>query len=168
MRRYLVVANQTLGGDPLLALLRGFAEEPSTFHVLVPASPPVDHLWTEAEAISIARTRLETALERFRSVGIEATGEVGDGRPLQAIDDVLARDTFDGIVLSTLPASVVEVVAARSRAPRPDLFRPAGPPRDLAARDGRRLNERSGINAARTGSGSRARCCVRDARPRGA
>lgn len=103
MRRYLVVANQTLGGDPLLALLRGFAEEPSTFHVLVPASPPVDHLWTEAEASSIARTRLETALERFRSVGIEATGEVGDGRPLQAIDDVLARDTFDGIVLSTLP-----------------------------------------------------------------
>lgn len=103
MRRYLVVANQTLGGDPLLALLRGFAEEPSTtFHVLVPASPPVDYLWTEAEAISIARTRLETALERFRSVGIEATGEVGDGRPLQAIDDVLARDTFDGIVLSTL------------------------------------------------------------------
>ncbi len=103
MRRYLVVANQTLGGDPLLALLRGFAKEPSTFHVLVPASPPVDHLWTEAEAISIARTRLETALERFRSVGIEATGEVGDGRPLQAIDDVLARDTFDAIVLSTLP-----------------------------------------------------------------
>lgn len=103
MRRYLVVANQTLGGDPLLVLLRGFAEEPSTFHVLVPASPPVDHLWTEAEAISIARTRLETALERFRLVGIEATGEVGDGRPLQAIDDVLARDTFDGIVLSTLP-----------------------------------------------------------------
>ena len=103
MRRYLVVANQTLGGDPLLALLRGFAEEPSTFHVLVPASPPVDHLWTEAEAISIARTRLETALERFRSVGIVATGEVGDGRPLQAIDDVLARDTFDAIVLSTLP-----------------------------------------------------------------
>ena len=103
MRRYLVVANQTLGGDPLLALLRRFAEEPSTFHVLVPASPPVDHLWTEAEAISIARTRLETALERFRSVGMEATGEVGDGRPLQAIDDVLARDTFDEIVLSTLP-----------------------------------------------------------------
>ena len=103
MRRYLVVANQTLGGGHLLALLRELAEEPSTFHVLVPASPPVDHLWTESESILIARTRLETALERFRSVGIEATGEVGDGRPLQAIDDVLAQDTFDAIVLSTLP-----------------------------------------------------------------
>jgi GABA permease len=103
MRRYLVVANQTLGGGHLLALLRELAEEPSTFHVLVPASPPVDHLWTEAEAIVIARTRLDTALERFRGVGIEATGEVGDGRPLQAIDDVLTRESFDAIVLSTLP-----------------------------------------------------------------
>jgi GABA permease len=103
MRRYLVVANQTLGGGHLLALLRELAEEPSTFHVLVPASPPVDHTWTDAQAIVIARTRLETALERFRAVGIEATGEVGDGRPLQAIDDALARDSFDAIVLSTLP-----------------------------------------------------------------
>jgi GABA permease len=106
MRRYLVVANQTLGGGHLLTLLRELAEEPSTFHVLVPASPPVDHLWTEAEAIVIARKRLDTALERFRAVGIEATGEVGDGRPLQAIDDVLLRDTFDAIVLSTLPPRV--------------------------------------------------------------
>jgi hypothetical protein len=31
------------------------------------------------------------------------TGEVGDGRPLQAIDDVLSREPFDEIVLSTLP-----------------------------------------------------------------
>ena len=103
MRRYLVVANQTLGGGHLLALLRELAEEPSTFHVVVPATPPVDHTWTDVQAIVIARTRLETALERFRAVGIEATGEVGDARPLQAIDDALARDSFDAIVLSTLP-----------------------------------------------------------------
>lgn len=103
MRRYLVVANQTLGGGHLLTLLREFAEQPSSFHVLVPASPPADHLWTEGEANAIARTRLETALKRFRTLGIEATGEVGDGRPLQAIDDVLARESFDAIVLSTLP-----------------------------------------------------------------
>jgi len=103
MRRYLVVANQTLGGGHLLALLRELADGPSQFHVLVPATPPVDHLWTEAEAVVTARRRLDTAIERFREVGIEATGEVGDGRPLQAIDDVLAREAFDEIVLSTLP-----------------------------------------------------------------
>lgn len=103
MRRYLVVANQTLGGDHLLSLLRELSRQPSSFHVLVPATPPRDHLWTEGEARKIARRRLDDALERFRSVGIEATGEVGDERPLQAIDDVLEREDVDEIVLSTFP-----------------------------------------------------------------
>ena len=103
MRRYLVVANQTLGGDHLLSLLRDLSQQPSSFHVLVPATPPRDHLWTEGEARRIARRRLDDALERFRSVGVEATGEVGDERPLQAIDDVLEREDVDEIVLSTFP-----------------------------------------------------------------
>jgi hypothetical protein len=102
-RRYLVVANQTLGGAHLLSLLRELAEQPSSFHVLVPATPPRDHLWTEGEARTIAHRRLDDALERFRSVGIEATGEIGDERPLQALDDVLEREAFDEIVLSTFP-----------------------------------------------------------------
>ena len=103
MRRYLVVANQSLGGGHLISLLRELAEKPSTFHVLVPATPPSDHLWTEGEANAIAHRRLEIGLERFRKSGIEATGEVGDGRPLQAIDDLVARESFDEIVLSTFP-----------------------------------------------------------------
>jgi hypothetical protein len=106
VRRYLVVANQTLGGEHLLSLLHELAEEPSSFHVLVPATPPRDHLWTEGEARTIARKRLDDALERFGSEGIEATGEVGDERPLQAIDDVLEREAFDEIVLSTFPPGV--------------------------------------------------------------
>ena len=103
MRRYLVVANQTLGGDHLLSLLRELAEQPSTFHVLVPATPPSDHLWTEGEAQTTARRRLEIALERFGAAGLDVTGEIGDPRPLEAIDDVLTREPFDEIVLSTLP-----------------------------------------------------------------
>ena len=107
MRRYLVVANQTLGGPHLLSLLRELARTPCTFHVLVPASPPADHSWTESEARAIARKRLETALERFRTLGAEeVTGEVGDPRPIQAIADVMAREPFDEIVLSTLPPRV--------------------------------------------------------------
>lgn len=104
MRRYLVVANQTLGGGHLLSLLRELAEQPSIFHVLVPATPPPDHLWTEGEAQVVARRRLEIALERFGNAGLNATGEIGDGRPLEAIDEVLAREPFDEIVVSTLPA----------------------------------------------------------------
>jgi hypothetical protein len=104
MHRYLVVADQTLGGPPLLSLLRELARTPCTFHVLVPASPPAEHSWTESEARAIAPKRLETALERFKTLGAEeVTGEVGDPRPIQAIDDAMARGPFDEIVLSTLP-----------------------------------------------------------------
>ena len=106
MRRYLVVANQTLGGVHLLSLLRELAEQPSSFHVLVPATPPRDRLWTEGEARTIAHRRLDDALERFRSVGIEATGEVGDEHPLQAIDDALEGEDFDEIVISTFPPGI--------------------------------------------------------------
>ena len=67
MGRYLVVANKTLAGGHLVSTLRKLsAREPCHFHVLVPATPPPYHMWTEGEARGIAQRRLDTALERFR------------------------------------------------------------------------------------------------------
>lgn len=108
MRHYLVVANQTLGGERLAAKLRELAAEgPCALHILVPATPPRDHAFrTEGEGLAVAERRLAAALERFASFGAEVTGEVGDPRPLDAIRDVLRRQRFDAIVLSTLPAGV--------------------------------------------------------------
>lgn len=108
MRRYLVVANRTLGGGHLVSKLRELASHgPCAFHVLVPASPPSDHPWTEAEARALAGSRLRVALERFGAIGVEVDGEVGDEHPVDAIADVLGRgETFDAIVLSTLPLGV--------------------------------------------------------------
>ena len=105
MRRYLVVANQTLGGDHLIERVREcLAEGPCRFHVVVPATPPQEHAsWTEGEAVSIARERLDQALERFRELGAEADGEVGDANPMLAVEDVLLREEVDEIILSTLP-----------------------------------------------------------------
>ncbi|MGH2706441.1 MAG: hypothetical protein ACRDJ4_15540 [Actinomycetota bacterium] len=105
MRRYLVVANQTLGGDHLAAEVRRCLQAgPSRFHVLVPATPPGDHaVWTEGEAHVIAEERLERALADFRGLGAEADGEVGDANAVQAIADVLRGEEFDEIILSTLP-----------------------------------------------------------------
>lgn len=105
MRRYLVVANQTLGGEPLLATIRRIAQAgPSAFHLVVPMTPPRDHVWTEGEARAVATERLEAALERLSAFGIEADGEVGDERPMLAIEDAI-RDggPYEAIVLSTLP-----------------------------------------------------------------
>jgi hypothetical protein len=105
MRRYLVVANQTLAAEPLVSRMRELARAaPSSFHVVVPATPPRDHVWTEGEARATARSRLDAALARFAELGTEVEGEVGDGNPMLAIGDAL-RDhgPFDEIVISTLP-----------------------------------------------------------------
>ena len=51
----------------------------------------------------MAQQRLDEALIRFRELGATADGEVGDDSPLRAISDVLRRQEFDEIILSTLP-----------------------------------------------------------------
>lgn len=105
MRHYLVVANQTLGGDHLAAKLREcLAAGPCDFHVVVPATHAKDHAtWTEGEAHAIAQRRLDAALARFRDLGAQADGEVGDQSPMLAIRDALNVRGFDEMILSTLP-----------------------------------------------------------------
>ncbi|HET9724065.1 MAG TPA: hypothetical protein VFR44_09520 [Actinomycetota bacterium] len=108
MRRYLVVANQTLAAGQLERSVRGcMAAGPCRFHIVVPATPPKDHLtWVEGDAMAIARERLDRALEWFHEIGAEVHGTVGDARPLLAIGDALRDQPFDEIILSTLPAGV--------------------------------------------------------------
>ena len=106
VRRYLVVANQTLGGSHLAeAVQTRLSAGPCAFHILVPATPPQDQgTWTEGEAEAIARERLDKAIVRFGELGAEATGEVGDPDPLQAVRDALAVERYDELILSTLPS----------------------------------------------------------------
>jgi hypothetical protein len=108
VRRYLVVANQTLGGRHLVDAVRDrLAAGPCAFHLLVPATSPSDHaVWTEGEAIAMARERLDRALTALRELGAEADGEVGDASPVEAIRDVLREGEFDEIILSTLPPGI--------------------------------------------------------------
>ena len=105
MRRYLVVANQTLGGEHLAEAIQArLAGGPSSFHVVVPATQPQDQaVWTEGEARALATKRLEAAVDRFRALGADVDGEVGDERPLEAIADAVREREFDEIILSTLP-----------------------------------------------------------------
>jgi GABA permease len=105
MRRYLVVANQTLGGEPLERTVHEvIAQGPCRFHIVVPATPPQEHLtWVEGRARAIAQQRLDAALERVASFGVEVAGEVGDANPILAVGDALLADDFDEIIVSTLP-----------------------------------------------------------------
>lgn len=105
MRRYLVVANQTLMSEELRAAVRErFGAPPCRFHLLVPATPLRDQIfWTEGAARGVARERLDVALSWLHAEGVIATGSIGDADPVLAVLDALRLDDFDEIVVSTLP-----------------------------------------------------------------
>jgi hypothetical protein len=72
--------------------------------VLVPAVEPHVHaFFTEGEAVAVAHDRLAEALDRFAAAGLEATGSVGDAYPVHAVADLLRREPFDEVIVSTLP-----------------------------------------------------------------
>ena len=105
MRHYLVVANQTLAGEPLVSRIRELSRAgPCAFFLVVPATPPRNHTWTEGEARATAHGRLDEALMELSGMEVKVEGEVGDGNPMLAIDDAI-RDhgPFEEIILSTLP-----------------------------------------------------------------
>ena len=105
-RRILVIANETVGGDELLAILRRKAEGVNEQVLVVcPALNSQMRTWASDEdgARAAAQRRLDTSLERLRRDGVHAQGEVGDGDPLQAIEDALRTFGADEIVISTHP-----------------------------------------------------------------
>ncbi|HEV7865720.1 MAG TPA: hypothetical protein VGR20_23700 [Acidimicrobiia bacterium] len=105
MRRYLVVANQTLKQPELTEKIRTCIDAgPCDFFLLVPATRAHEPVrWTLADANAVARRRLDNALVRFRALGADVIGEVGDPSPLVAIGALLRRRSFDALILSTLP-----------------------------------------------------------------
>jgi hypothetical protein len=105
-RRILVIANETVGGRTLRDLIHERSESGhEEVLVVTPAlNSPLRH-WASDEdgARAAARDRLDRSLERLRELGVQARGEVGDGDPLQAIEDALRTFGADEIILSTHP-----------------------------------------------------------------
>jgi CRP-like cAMP-binding protein len=102
MPKYLVVADETVGGKPLLEEISARQQaRPSHFTVLVPATVPSEGLtWTDSEARGLAEDRLERVLNRLRELGVERTGRVADADPFLAIEDTLREERFDEVILS--------------------------------------------------------------------
>jgi hypothetical protein len=105
-RRILVIANETVGGVVLREELKrraeGYREE---VLVVCPAlNAPLRH-WVSDEdgARAAAHERLEASLARLAEAGVDARGEVGDGDPLQAIEDALRTFGADEVIISTHP-----------------------------------------------------------------
>jgi hypothetical protein len=105
-RRILVVANETVGGGELRDLIGRKAEGVNEDVLLVcPALNSKLRTWTSDEdgARAAAQARLDISLARLAELGVRARGEIGDGDPLQALEDALREFPADEIVVSTHP-----------------------------------------------------------------
>jgi hypothetical protein len=107
MKRILLVANRTACEQHLIdEVRRRRAEGPCTFHLLIPNSHPGGAVWTDEGAELMAHQRLEEALDTLAVAGVTLTGSVGDANPVAAVGDLLRHDTFDEIIVSTLPLGI--------------------------------------------------------------
>ncbi len=106
-KRILVVANETVGGEKLRRCIREKSADVDRAEVFVvsPALNSPVRQWASDEdpARRQAQERLARSLERLREAGIEASGEVGDSEPLQAIEDALRTFGADEVIISTHP-----------------------------------------------------------------
>jgi hypothetical protein len=130
MRRYLVVANQTLQAEELREELRKrVSAGPCSFFVIVPATTaaqydpvaaggvlPQPGMWwwatyyarpaTDEEAAAQAQERLGRMLADLAPLGVPVDGDLGSSSPLEAIETVCADHQFDEIIVTTLPRHV--------------------------------------------------------------
>ena len=85
MSRVLVVANETVEAEELLAELRRIEDErTSTFFVVAPAVAAEHGLgdsWNQTGAVDAAQGRLDRTLAVLREEGLECDGTIGDMVP---------------------------------------------------------------------------------------
>lgn len=117
MRRYLIVANQTLGGEQLMAKLTECMNAgPCRFYLVVPVTQTEgSDRWVSGGldggvvpgayriARALAAGRLKQELARLQDAGAEADGEVVDPNPIDAIRKLASREEVDEVIVSTLP-----------------------------------------------------------------
>jgi nucleotide-binding universal stress UspA family protein len=105
-RRILVVANETVGGHTLRSMIleRSLDVREEVLVVTPALNSPLKH-WVsdEDDARAAAQERLDASLARLAEAGVDARGEVGDGDPLQAVEDALRTFGADEIIISTHP-----------------------------------------------------------------
>ena len=112
-RRVLVLANQTLEADELLSELQRIdSMGKATYYVCVPASAVETGTASTHGAVSVrdattkaAQARLDRTLEALRARNLDASGGLGDQRPLRALRAAVTQFDPDQIVIVTLPAT---------------------------------------------------------------
>jgi hypothetical protein len=105
-RRILVIANETVAGHTLRSMIleRSLDVREEVLVVTPALNSPLKH-WVSDEdgARAAAQERLDASLAKLSEAGVQARGEVGDGDPLQAMEDALRTFGADEIIISTHP-----------------------------------------------------------------
>jgi hypothetical protein len=118
-----VIANQTLAEAELTEAIRQRLEAgPSSFYLLVPntgagdlpariarsapIAPAVGDATVDVLATEHAQHRLGQLLDDLRGLDADVDGDLGDPDPLTAVGQLLERQQFDEIILSTLPQPI--------------------------------------------------------------
>jgi phosphopantetheine adenylyltransferase len=101
----LVVANETLAGDELVDAVRArAAQSPVRALVIAPVNEPrAGYVVYEDSRRAAAGRRLDRTTARLRQEGIPAHGSVVEGGPLAAVQDTLAQERIDELIVSTHP-----------------------------------------------------------------
>jgi hypothetical protein len=105
MKRILVVANETVAGQPLIEAVRERAAgEQVDVHVISPQNQPRHgYVIYDSTVRDAAENRLQMTLALLREAGIEAEGAVMDPDPYAAVMDALGEADYDEIIISTHP-----------------------------------------------------------------
>jgi hypothetical protein len=94
----LVIANETVVGEPLLEKIRERAQQgPASFLIISPQSDSTSSAHPEAER------RLRRALTILRGEGIEVHGQVAHPDPFTAAAQAVQDERVDEIIVSTFP-----------------------------------------------------------------
>jgi hypothetical protein len=106
MRTVLVVANETLGGKPLIdAVLEKASEDDTRVVICVPRTQPRHgNIIYDEMVYDAAQIRIDLARGFLRQRQVDAFGDVGDPDPYTATMDAVAEWHPDEIVVSTFPA----------------------------------------------------------------
>jgi hypothetical protein len=109
VRHVLVVANETVAGEALLARIRERAgSDDIRFTVLAPISDPqAGYVVYEDTRRAAAGRRLERSVRGLRDAGVAVHGLVVDAGPVSAVRDALAsyEPPIDEIIVSTHPSA---------------------------------------------------------------
>ena len=104
MAKILVVANRTVESPQLEeALKERAAKGDAEFTVVVPSAHGFAKAADPDAGIAETERHVHNALEKLREDGLKVEARLGDPDPIAAVQDAANADSYDEVIVSTLP-----------------------------------------------------------------